>query len=230
MTQLDPGRPRLAFAHRGGAAHGPGNHLETFQRALALGATALETDAWVTADGVVVLDHDGKHHPARGRARPIAEVGRDELPAHVPTLDELYAVCGTDFDLAIDVRRPDVAAAVLAVARAHGAASRLWLVAAAHDLMDGWRGLGDDVHLALSIRLIERSRATVRAAAHAGAEAVNMRWPWWSRRFVDLVHSEGMLAFGYDVQRARAMRRCLRLGLDGLFSDHVERLQQTVAG
>jgi glycerophosphoryl diester phosphodiesterase len=230
MTRVAPSRQLYAFAHRGGAAHGPGNQLDTFRRALALGATGLETDAWVTADGAVVLDHDGLHRAGRRRGRPIAEVRRDELPAHVPTLDQLYSACGAAFDLAVDVRRPEVAAAVVEVARAHDAAPRLWLVAAAHHLMDGWRGLGDDVHLALSIRLVERSRATVRAAAAAGAEAVNMRWPWWTRRYVDLVHGEGMLAFGYDVQRERTMRHCLRLGLDGLFSDHVERLQHAVAG
>lgn len=222
-------RDVLGFAHRGGAAHGPDNRLDTFRTALALGATGLESDAWVTADGQVVLDHEGTHRLEDGRAHAIAQLSRDRLAADVPTLDELYAACGTDFELALDVRHPDVAAAVVAVARAHGAAQRLWLVAAAHDLMVGWDRFGPQVRLALSLRLVERSRAAVRAAADAGADAVNMRWPWWSRRFVDHVHDQGMKAFAYDTQRERTMRHCLRLGVDGLFSDHVDRLHHAIA-
>ena len=68
-------RPPIAFAHRGARAHAPENTLEAFRRALDLGATGLETDAWLTADGAVVLDHDGV--AKRGlRRRPIAESRR----------------------------------------------------------------------------------------------------------------------------------------------------------
>ncbi|MGA1075335.1 MAG: glycerophosphodiester phosphodiesterase, partial [Ilumatobacteraceae bacterium] len=51
--------PPIMFAHRGARAHAPENTIEAFQLALRLGATGLESDAWLTADGVVVLDHDG---------------------------------------------------------------------------------------------------------------------------------------------------------------------------
>ena len=37
----------------------PGPHVEAFLLALRLGATGLESDVWLTADGEAVLDHDG---------------------------------------------------------------------------------------------------------------------------------------------------------------------------
>jgi glycerophosphoryl diester phosphodiesterase len=217
---------RLAFAHRGGRGHGRDNRLETFREALARGATGLETDAWLTADNIVVLDHDGVHRAAKRRHKPMAEVRRDELPAHVASLSELYAECGTEFDLAIDVRLPDVAAAVVDVARRHGAAERLWLVAGEPDLLVAWQHLDHTGRLAMSIRLFERFRAAVTTAHDAGADALNMRWPWWSASLVLKVHEAGLLAFAYDVQSSFALRRCQRLGIDGIFSDHVDRLQQ----
>ena len=124
MTRPD----RIGFAHRGGSGHGPDNQLDTFAAALRLGATALETDAWVTADGVVVLDHDGVLREARRRREPIAQVRRDQLPAHVPSLDELYDRCGTAMELAVDVSSARIAVEVAAVAARRGASSRLWLV------------------------------------------------------------------------------------------------------
>src|SRR6185436_7833703 len=50
--------PPIGFAHRGARAHAPENTLDAFALALRLGATGLETDLWLTADGIPVLDHD----------------------------------------------------------------------------------------------------------------------------------------------------------------------------
>ena len=61
--------PPIAFAHRGARAHAPENTLDAFELALRLGATGLESDVWLTADGVPVLDHDG-----------VVRVGRREAP------------------------------------------------------------------------------------------------------------------------------------------------------
>jgi glycerophosphoryl diester phosphodiesterase len=215
---------RYAFAHRGGRGHGRDNTLDTFAGALARGATGIETDAWLTADGVVVLDHDGVHRAAKRRHKPMAQVRREDLAAHVPSLGELYEACGTNFDLAIDVRLPEVAAAVVEVARAHDAAARLWLVGGTPDLLTAWQSLDHTGHFAMSIRRVERRPRTAEAAHAAGAGALNMRWPWWKRAFVETVHAQGLLAFAYDAQSKFALDRCLRLGLDGVFSDHVDRM------
>jgi glycerophosphoryl diester phosphodiesterase len=218
-----------AFAHRGGRAHGRDNTLSTFTAAIERGAHGLETDAWLTADGLVVLDHDGVHRAARRRHLPLAQVRRDQLPAHIPTLDELYRAVGADIDLAIDVRLPAVGDAVIDVARGCSALERLWLVAENAEHLPAWRRLSDEVHLAVTLRLVDRRRTTLTALVDDGAQAVNMRWPWWTRTRVARVHDAGLLAFGYDAQSPAALRRCARLGLDGVFSDHVDRLQKAIA-
>lgn len=213
---------RYVFAHRGGRAHGPDNTLATFREAMARGARGLETDAWLTVDGQVVLDHDGVLRAAQHRQQPIARVRRSDLPAHIPTLDELYAACGTDFDLAIDVRLPEVAAAVLGVARAHSALDHLWLVGGTPQLLSAWQLLDHSGHFAMSIRRVDRRGVIMGSAKQSGADALNMRWPWWTRRWVDRAHDAGLLAFAYDVQWTWARARCERIGVDGIFTDKVE--------
>ena len=66
-------RPPIGFAHRGARAHAPENTLEAFALALRLGATGLESDVWLTADGEAVLDHDGVVGSGLA-APPIADV------------------------------------------------------------------------------------------------------------------------------------------------------------
>ena len=50
---------QITFAHRGARAHLQENTIAAFELALRLGAIGLESDTWITRDGVAVLDHDG---------------------------------------------------------------------------------------------------------------------------------------------------------------------------
>src|SRR6187551_2455353 len=94
--------PPIAFAHRGAKAHAPENTIAAFELALRLGATGLESDVWLTADGVAVLDHDGVVKQGL-RRRPIAGVVRSSLPVHIPSLAEMLDSCGSGFDLSLDL-------------------------------------------------------------------------------------------------------------------------------
>jgi len=51
--------PAQIIGHRGAVAHAPENTLPAFEKALALGVHGVECDILVTADGAVVLSHDG---------------------------------------------------------------------------------------------------------------------------------------------------------------------------
>jgi glycerophosphoryl diester phosphodiesterase len=216
---------RYAFAHRGGRGHGPDNVLPTFAEALARGARALETDAWVTADDVVVLDHDGLHRAGTPDEVSIATVERAELATHIPTLDDLYLRCGTDFDLAIDVKGEGAAEAICQVAQRHGAADRLWLFTPSSTRPGEIR----PAHAGVTVRgkqLGHRSQRLplLRQLKDEGIEVVNARWPYWRRSAVADVHELGMLAFAWDVQWSIAVSHLRRIGIDGIFSDHVRLL------
>src|SRR3954453_19615721 len=112
--------PPIAFAHRGAKAHAPENTIEAFALALRLGATGLESDVWLASDGVPVLDHHGVVRSGL-RRRPISSFSRSALPSWIPTLEDLYAQCGTSFELSLDVKDVEAAATTIAVARAAGA-------------------------------------------------------------------------------------------------------------
>ena len=83
-------------------AHCAENTLESFELALRLGATGLETDVWLTKDGQVVCDHDGVVNKLLRRT-PINNFNRDELVNSIPSLEELFERCGTAISYSIDV-------------------------------------------------------------------------------------------------------------------------------
>jgi len=225
-------RPPIAFAHRGGRAHHPDNTLAAFRHALAAGADGLESDVWLTADGVAVLDHDGVVG-SRLRRRPIASLPRSALPDHVPTLEDLYADCGTDFDLSLDVKDPAAAATAVAVARAAGdtVVQRLWLCHPDWELVATWRGLDPHVRLVDSTRAKRlRDGAERRAAAlqSAGIDAINLHESDWTGGLAAMFHRFDRYCFGWDAQHERQLDGLLDLGIDGVYSDHVDRMVAAV--
>lgn len=226
--------PPIAFAHRGARAHAPENTLEAFELALRLGASGLESDVWLTADGEAVLDHDGVVGRRGLRRRRISEVTRAELPPHVPTLDELYATCGTGYDLSLDVKDPAAFARVLVVARAagDGAVGRLWLCHPDWEVVAGWREQSAEVRLVDSTRLGRIKEGPERRAATlagAGIDAVNMHNVDWTGGLVTLFHRFDVLAFGWDAQLPRVLAELVDMGIDALYSDHVDRMVDAVA-
>lgn len=226
--------PPIAFAHRGARAHAPENTLEAFELALRLGANGLESDVWLTADGEAVLDHDGIVGRRGLRRRRISQVTRAELPPHVPSLADLYATCGTGYDLSLDVKDPAAFARVLAVATAagDGAVGRLWLCHHDWEVVAGWRERSAEVRLVDSTRLgrikegPERRAATLAAA---GIDAVNMHNVDWTGGLVTLFHRFDVLAFGWDAQLPRVLAELVDMGIDALYSDHVDRMVDAVA-
>jgi glycerophosphoryl diester phosphodiesterase len=223
--------PPVGFAHRGARAHAPENTIEAFELARRLGATGLESDVWITADGQAVLDHDGVVG-SRLRRRPIAAVDRADLPGHVPTLAELYAACGTDFELSLDVKDAAAVDEVIAVARAAGAESSLWLCHPDWRTVASWRErttakLVDSTRLKLLKDGPERRAAQLAAA---GIEAINLHQTDWNGGTVALFHRFEVEALAWDCQYERVLDEMLDAGIDGVFSDYVDRMMSAIDG
>jgi glycerophosphoryl diester phosphodiesterase len=232
--RLDPTRPAVGFAHRGARAHAPENTLEAFALAVRLGATGLESDVWLTADGIPVLDHDGEVR--RGvRKRPISELTRAALPQHIPSLAELYDACGTELPLSLDVKDARAAASVVTVAREAGrdAEANLFLCSGSWERLAGWRALSEGVKLVDSTRLRRIKEGAERRAAvlaNAGIDVVNMHVDDWSGGLTALFHRFSLRCFAWDAQHRRQLDAVLRAGVDGVYSDHVERMMDAIAG
>lgn len=196
----------IGFAHRGGMADAPENSLAAFQKALAAGANGLESDVWLDATGVPVLHHGPPHKEKR---TPLA-------------LAELFAQCGTDFDLSLDLKGPGTSEATVAVATGAGFdLQRLWLVGGqVRKEPTGPRLVTD---LTWPEALWGRQRAFERIAA-SGIDAVNLRHGRWSRSLVSQAHEAGLLAFAWDINNRLALRWAVRRGVDAIYSDHVRLL------
>ena len=224
--------PPIAFAHRGARAHAPENTLEAFRLALRLGATGLESDVWLTADGEPVLDHDGVVKTAF-RKRPIGDMKRTALPSHIPTLAELYEICGPDVPLSLDVKEPAAYEAAVAVARGVGgnAPANLWLCDPHWERLAAQRSAYADVKLICSTRLKRLTDGAERHASRlygAGIDGINMHHTDWTLGLTTLFHRFSLFTFGWDAQHERVLRALQTMEIDALYSDDVELMMGTI--
>lgn len=221
----------IAFAHRGARAHAPENTIEAFRLALRLGANGIESDVWSTSDGVAVLDHDGVVR-RRVRTTPIGNVLREHVPPHVPTLDDFFSELGADFHLSLDVKSRDaVEPLATAINRAEFPTDRLWLCSPDESVLAECGTTLAGAHLVHSTRLQRLPRTFEQHCARlaeTGVDTVNLHHTEWNGGRVVMCHRFGLNAFGWDLQYPEAMQNALLMGLDAVYSDHVDMMVDVV--
>lgn len=226
----------ITFAHRGARLAAPENSLPAFRLALDAGVTGLETDVWLSADGIVVCAHD----PAVGkglRRHKLASTSAAELAGlGVPTLESVYVELGSRFELSVDVKLPEAALPLLAVARDHDALERLWVCSPDVELLRSLRAetpsTGPRVNLVHSTRRRGIEAPLERHAfdlAQHGIDAMNLHHTEWTAGLVSLFHRFDLKAFAWDAQEVRHLRAVLKMGVDAVYCDHPDRMVATVA-
>lgn len=213
----------IGFAHRGMRHRAPDNSLAGYRLALAAGARALEGDVWPSADGRAVLDHDGVVGGPL-RRRQVMALARHEMPG-LDTLDELYASCGTDFELSLDIKHEAALEPVLSAAAGAGALGRLWLCHPDWRVVASWKGRAGPARLVDSTRLKKIGEGLperLDRLAGAGISALNMPYPDWSPEAVAQCRERGVLALAWHAHTPELLEAMVELGVDGVFSDDVE--------
>lgn len=226
----------ITFAHRGARADYPENTLPAFRHALEHQASGLETDAWLSADGEVVLVHAGWVRVRRFGVVPTrqfvhAATGERLRELGVPLLRELYAELGAEYQLSIDLKDDEVGAAIVHLARDEGSPEHLWLCSSMLDQLTPLRALAPEIQLVHSQARKRLAQPLERHGADLAAleiSALNLHHAEWTPGLVALFHRFGIQAFAWDVQEVRQLRAMLAMGIDALYCDHVDRMVTTV--
>ena len=176
--------------------------------------------------------HDAAFRRGLRKVRVAATTAAELAELDVPRLAELYARCGTAYELSIDAKEPEVIGAMADVARATGAPGRLWICSPDFDELRAVREPLADVRLVhspgyggLAPANFERHCADLAAA---GIDALNLHHADWTLGTVTLAHRFELRAFAWDTQETRHIRAMLRHGIDGVFCDRVDRMVAAV--
>ncbi|WP_187426726.1 glycerophosphodiester phosphodiesterase [Geothermobacter ehrlichii] len=219
------------WAHRGASAVAPENTLAAFQAALAAGADGIELDVQVTRDGVPVVLHDerlDRTTDRRGRVRglTLSQVRQADAGGwfhasfrgeRVPTLQEVFEWAGDTVELNLEIKDAAAAGAVLALLRFYPAA-RVLVSSFDRSLLRRLRRAAPRLDLAV---LCDRRfwRGALREAVRLDARALNPRQDLFGAVMASLCRQRRLRVYPWTVDDPAAMRRLLRQGADGFFTN-----------
>ena len=217
----------LLFAHRGGKADAPENTIEAFKKAVLNGSNGLESDAQITKCGHVVLHHD-RHFGRFLKRKAINKHELSSLPSTIPSLQSFYSKIDGDYDFSIDIKDEKAVKKVLEVSKEFSfPLKKLWLCHPSVEKISLWRDLDSTVRLVNSTTLEhvkEGPERRIATLSEVGADAFNMHFSEWNEALVSLCHRFQIRSFAWDAQEERQINWLLSIGIDGIFSDHVERM------
>lgn len=231
-------QPPIAFAQHGAGGVEPAGTAEAFDLALRLGATGIDTRAWSTSDGHVVLHPDGQVRRWVVSRKPLSTLSIDELPSDAMVMADLYRRCGTDFDLTLGVEDLATVAAIIAAVRsceqefAQPLLARLWLRHGSFPALAELAPLHPEVRFVHTSRLTRLEGGVERHGARlAGAGIAGLAMPFedWTGGLTVLFHRFEVLTFAGNADHARMLDTLLSMGLDGITSRHPDRMTDAFA-
>lgn len=223
------------IAHRGASRERLQNTLPAFQRAIELGADAVELDVHLTVDGTVIVHHDsvirGTSTSQELAGRPIASLTTAQVASFrlgdggsVPTLAEVASLLVNRLTLYCELKGAGTVRPALDVLRRSG-------VACAVHAFDH-RMIADAAAYAPDIArgVLEVSRHVDAAST---AHAVGARDLWQLVDYIDEslvreVHAGGGRVIAWTANDPIVVERLASWGIDGLCSDDVTMVRRVL--
>ncbi|WP_285116708.1 glycerophosphodiester phosphodiesterase family protein [Leifsonia sp. fls2-241-R2A-40a] len=247
MSFLDGTAPRI-IAHRGLAADAPENTLLAFLRALSAGATHLETDIHVSADGTAVIAHDPDLSRIAGRRVEVAQLTMRELrridlghgQAFCSLAEALDAFPQARFN--IDVKDARAAPPAVTAIREAKAADRVLITSFATDrrkaVADHFPRIASSPSVPEFLPILAGAKLGIAPLVRRGlrgfvaVQVPERRGPMRivTERTVERIHAAGAEVHVWTVNAPADMVRLLNLGVDGIVTDRCDILRTLVDG
>jgi glycerophosphoryl diester phosphodiesterase len=244
--------PPLIIAHRGDSAHRPENTLASFAGALEVGATLVEFDVQLTADGRVIVLHDptlDRTTTGQGDVRrlTLAEVravsagypdrfGNAYVGERVPTLGEVLGLLRDRAQALVEIKTESVTddaeggieVRVADEVRRAGMAGEVALISFDHRAVLRLQSLAPDIARG---RLFGHTNPdeVLADAGEAGCELVLPHKSQLSDTLAERVHAAGVKLATWVVDEPEELKRLARFGLYGVGSNRPGVLLDAIA-
>ena len=231
------------IAHRGAGKLAPENTLAAFRVGASHGFRAFECDVKLSADGVPFLLHDStlqRTTSGHGGAAAMAWQDLSRLDAGAwhsrafageppPSLESIARHClRNGFALDIEIKpTPGAEAETGRVVAAH--AARWWRDAAAPPLLTSFQPVALETaraeapHLPRGLLLDALRSGWLEQARGLDCRAVVTAYPSMDAETLNRIRAAGLRAMVYTVNDEAEAERLLRLGIDGIVTDAVDR-------
>jgi glycerophosphoryl diester phosphodiesterase len=230
------------IAHRGASGHAPENTLAAVQLAVDMGADAAELDFHQTADGRLIALHDFSLRRTTGDPRMAGAVRLDEIRTldaggwwdrsfrseRIPTLEEVLEAFRDRIQLHLEIKRgssmyPGIEFRLVRAVNDLKARDGVTVSSYDGDALRAVRAADRRIGLGLLTRL-KSAGPVLRLAESVAARSLHLSTKRLTPSLLRAAQARGLRVYVYTVNGTRAMKRYIKMGVDGLFTDFPDRL------
>lgn len=245
VVEMNPWRRSrpLAVAHRGQSASVPDNTLESFARAIELGAEMIEGDVQMSRDGHLAMMHDATIERTTNGTGRVADLRWDELQRldasgqfgaefpglRIPSLDAVLELADSKrVPVCVDVKAGSTveaiatATAVADLIRRRAAADRVVLNSFHYDAFAAAKRVLPELQVVpdISSEVSDDPPATVRLARSLAA-LITMNHADLPTETVALLHDAGVAVWVWGVTGEASVARSVEQGVDGILGQDI---------
>jgi glycerophosphoryl diester phosphodiesterase len=234
----------INFAHRGASGYCPENTLAAFSKALELGATGIETDVQLTADGRVVIIHDESLLRTTGMNKLVKDATLAEISEldagswfssafageRIPQLEQLLEmVTQTETILNIELKNgiipyAGLEQAVIDLVRKHELAQRVIISSFNHYSLALCKQLAPDIRT--GVLYMEGLYRPWDYAKSVQADALHAYHYAAVPELVAEAAANGIVYHPFTVNEPAEMKRLMDAGVAGIITDYPDRLAE----
>lgn len=228
-------------AHRGVSTDTPENTIPAFERAIELGADAVELDVRLTADGVPVVYHYFYLEQTTLLSGPIFEYTWEQLQLaqnfsderlSIPTLQEVLETIGGKTGLEIEIKGPETTASATVATVLHQF-KNFWdaIEITSYepmillDIRQRCPGLATDLLFPRSEAWMKPDVVTylaIQRTLSAQARGVHLHPTQLSPDVVTSIRHQGIEVHGWDVNDKLSLKTVLELNIPRICTDNLE--------
>lgn len=225
----------LVIGHRGACGYAPENTLSSFQKALDFGVDMIELDVHLCASGELMVIHDFTLNRTTNGTGFVQDKTKAQLDAlmiesheHIPTLNEVIDLVNHRAKIAIELKGQGTAEPTARLIQEYvdigWQPDEFYVLSFDHLLLQEFHALLPHIKCCATV-----SGMPIAFSAYAkkhGFTAVATKFEYVTQQFVDDAHAHGLKVLIYTVNDPHVIKQLLGVGVDGIFSDYPDRIQQ----
>lgn len=207
------------IGHRG-IAGSPENSMEGFERALEAGVNAIELDVRQSGDGQLVVIHGAVVGEHAVKTTPYETFKVAPEGYEVPLLEDVLKKFGKKIFLDIELKHEGFEAEAVELIKKYTKPEKTMVSAfdtksltTVHELLPE-----------LQLGFIYNRTQDEESRHNCPVDVVIPQFRLASRQLIEEVHDEGLQVWAWTVNDEAEISRLLSLGVDGLITDHPERV------
>jgi glycerophosphoryl diester phosphodiesterase len=230
----------LIIGHRGASGHAPENTLAAFRKAVAMGATFIETDLQLSRDSHFVAIHDdtldrtttgqGKVHDQTlavlRRLDAGSWFGSEYAGERIPTLEEILEFAKKHDVVFYLELKPSGSwggeHALIGALRESGEAARVLVISFAPAILAGLRKI--EPTLMTGVLYDGQLKDPLQVAVDVGARQIVVRGDLVTPAMVEEAHKRDLQVVCWTINHPAHIRLLITAGVDGIMSDYPDRL------